>query len=71
MVSKEEKKPMKEEGRKAVSVRNEIIPSYLDEIDTGKEKKDSSRIDRLLKKIKKGEDFKFSEDDFRAIEKIF
>ena len=70
-VCQEKKKPMAEQGDKAISVRNEIIPSYLEDITTSKDRKDGLRIEKLLKKIKKREDFKFSEDDFKAVENVF
>lgn len=71
MEGKEKNIKPSDESIIVMQVWNEIVPYYLEEVENIDNYTDEKRVNRLLNKINKGQDFELNDKDLYAINKIF
>ena len=71
MEGKEKNIKPSDENIIVMQVWNEIVPYYLEEVENIDNYTDEKRVNRLLNKINKGQDFELNDKDLYAINKIF
>lgn len=71
MIGKEKNIEPSIESMRIINVRNEIIPSYLEEVSKRKDFEDEMRVGKILDKIGRNKKITLLDKDFDAIKKVW